>query len=129
MFSFGCIADVQCADVEDGFNFDKTVRRCYRGALVQLGTAVDWWAKASEAPAFIAQLGDLIDGKNAQEGHSQQMLDKALAHFHRIPIRTIRGQAGFKPLTTPHQLMLLHNPYHFKASSWLSWFGFCWWQI
>ena len=116
-FSFGVIADVQWADQDDGTNYDKTVRRCYRGALKTLQNAgallrldpttsglqpnaalsvyhpnpeltrsrptlaASWWSghRGSEAPAFIAQLGDLIDGKNAQLGQSESALDAALA--------------------------------------------------
>ena len=67
-FSFGVIADVQWADVPDGFNYDRTIRRCYRGALDQLKDAVHWWG--AQQLHFIANLGDLIDGKNAQLGQS-----------------------------------------------------------
>lgn len=43
LFSFGAIADVQYADQEDGWNFRKDYRRYYRGGLLKLRGAVDWW--------------------------------------------------------------------------------------
>lgn len=43
LFSFGAIADVQHADIEDGWNWHKTRRRYYRGGLLQLKLAVDTW--------------------------------------------------------------------------------------
>jgi hypothetical protein len=33
LFSFGLIADVQWMDTEVGYNYKRTVKRCYRGAL------------------------------------------------------------------------------------------------
>jgi len=89
LFSFGVIADVQWADLDDGFNFARTTRRCYRGALTQLGAAVDWWTALAEPPIFIAQLGDLIDGQNAKRGQSESALRAALAHLSRAPGRVV----------------------------------------
>lgn len=43
LFSFGVIADVQYADCEDGWNWNCTVPRYFRGALGQLRKAVDFW--------------------------------------------------------------------------------------
>ena len=84
LFSFGVIADVQWLDAEDGYNYARTVKRCYRGALDVLGLAVDWWCARQDPPLFIAQLGDLIDGQN-RNGQSQTALDGALAHLDRAP--------------------------------------------
>ncbi|KAL1516015.1 hypothetical protein AB1Y20_002628 [Prymnesium parvum] len=75
--SFGVIADVQWADIDDGTNFDRSVARRYRGALAQLRAAAQWW-QAHAPLAFVAQLGDLIDGKNAPLGQSRRALDAAL---------------------------------------------------
>ena len=36
--ALGLIADVQWADIDDGTNFDGSVKRCFRGALTQLDT-------------------------------------------------------------------------------------------
>ena len=68
VFSFGVIADVQWADAEDGSNFDGSVRRCFRGAFEQLERACEWWR--GQPLDFVAQLGDLIDGKNVALGQS-----------------------------------------------------------
>lgn len=86
-FSFGIIADVQWADIDDGSNYAKTTKRCYRGALTTLGNAVDWWLDLPQPPAFVAQLGDLIDGLNNAEqlDQSTEALDAALAHLERLP--------------------------------------------
>lgn len=45
LFSFGAIADVQYADQDDGWNFEKDFRRYYRGGLLKLRDAVDVWLK------------------------------------------------------------------------------------
>lgn len=65
LFSFGVIADIQYADIDDGMNFSKTEERGYRAAHREAQRAVDYWASLSLAPQFIAQLGDLIDGQNS----------------------------------------------------------------
>ena len=89
LFSFGVIADVQWADTEDGYNFDKTVARKYRGAFRNLIRAVDWWNGLPEPPNFIAQLGDLIDGINVKLGDSMPALEAALTELERAPCPTI----------------------------------------
>lgn len=45
VFSFGAIADVQYADLDDGWNYNKTYRRYYRAALLKLKRAVDVWIR------------------------------------------------------------------------------------
>jgi len=85
LFSFGVIADVQWADSEDGSNFDGTVLRRYRGAFRTLVRAVEWWRALPEAPAFIGQLGDLIDGINVKLGQSVPALEAALNQLGRAP--------------------------------------------
>eukprot|EP00581_Thalassiosira_minuscula_P017527 CAMPEP_0183713314 /NCGR_PEP_ID=MMETSP0737-20130205/8191_1 /TAXON_ID=385413 /ORGANISM="Thalassiosira miniscula, Strain CCMP1093" /LENGTH=391 /DNA_ID=CAMNT_0025942081 /DNA_START=10 /DNA_END=1182 /DNA_ORIENTATION=+ len=99
-FAFGIIADVQWADAPDGTNYAKTVRRHYRGALNVLGNAVDWWLSLSnededdehEPPlSFIAQLGDLIDGKNnaAQLDQTDAAMKAALDRLDRLPCPSV----------------------------------------
>ena len=82
-FTFGVIADVQWADDEDGYSFDRTVKRCYRGAFRNLVRAVDWWNTIIEPPTFIAQLGDIIDGINVKLDATIPALDAALAELRR----------------------------------------------
>ena len=65
LFSFGVIADIQYADIEDAMNFSKTEHRGYRNALQEAKRAVEYWKQLSPPPVFIAQLGDLIDGQNS----------------------------------------------------------------
>ena len=74
---------------DDGYNYDRTVQRSYRGALVVLGRAVDWWLGQRIAPEFIAQLGDLIDGSNAKSGTSDSALEAALVNLRRVPFRVV----------------------------------------
>jgi len=115
-FSFGLIADVQWADIEDGHNFAKTSIRHYRGAFQNLVEAVDWWSEINkidnEQPSngsgdngtdddekkengtveftrtcplsFVAQLGDLLDGINADLGQSKEAFSKALDQLDRM---------------------------------------------
>ena len=80
------IADVQWADAEDGYNYDRTVARRYRGAFRTLQRAVEWWKSTAAPPlAFVAQLGDLIDGINANLGQSESSLEAALVELRRAP--------------------------------------------
>ena len=65
LFRFGAIADIQYADIEDAMNFSKTENRCYRGTLQHTHTAVAYWNQQAPKLAFVAQLGDLIDGQNS----------------------------------------------------------------
>ena len=83
-YAVGLIADVQWADVDDGWNFAHTSKRCFRGALNQLSRAVDWWD--SQDLAAVAQLGDLIDGRNAALGASEAALEGALKHLRRLRV-------------------------------------------
>ena len=88
-FTFGVIADVQWADTEDGYNFDRTVVRCYRGAFRTLGRAVDYWCALASPPNFIAQLGDIIDGVNVQLGGTQSAMTLALGELDRAPCEAV----------------------------------------
>eukprot|EP00903_Cladosiphon_okamuranus_P014139 g13140.t1 len=83
LFSFGAIADVQYADQEDGWNFKKDYRRYYRGGLVKLRGAVDWWLR-EETHRFALQLGDVIDGANKRNGHSEAALSSVKAEVDRL---------------------------------------------
>lgn len=63
LFRFGLIADIQYCDCDDAANFAGTEVRGYRGTLHQAHEAVKVWNE--HEVAFVAQLGDLIDGQNA----------------------------------------------------------------
>ena len=72
LFSFGIIADVQYADIDDGHNYTRTKGRYYRNSVNLLTEAIKCWNNMSPKPSFIFQLGDLIDRhKRRQEGRSQ----------------------------------------------------------
>mmetsp|Transcript_51748 Transcript_51748/g.76717 ORF Transcript_51748/g.76717 Transcript_51748/m.76717 type:complete len:402 (+) Transcript_51748:34-1239(+) len=88
-FAFGVIADVQWADSPDGYNYAKTVKRCYRGALVTLENAVDWWNDLPNSPLFVAQLGDIIDGTNKKLGQTESALEAAFRHLDRAPCPSV----------------------------------------
>eukprot|EP00752_Nemacystus_decipiens_P005814 g5259.t1 len=83
LFSFGAIADVQYANQDDGWNFKRDYRRYYRGGLVKLRDAVDWWLK-DEKHRFALQLGDVIDGANKRNGHSEAALSSVKAEVDRL---------------------------------------------
>uniref|UniRef100_A0A3Q2QZG3 Manganese-dependent ADP-ribose/CDP-alcohol diphosphatase n=1 Tax=Fundulus heteroclitus TaxID=8078 RepID=A0A3Q2QZG3_FUNHE len=87
LFTFGLIADVQYADIDDGFNFTRTRRRYYRSSLQLLKNALRSWSESAVKPAFILQLGDLIDGFNKPRGASQRALDAVLREFASCPVR------------------------------------------
>ena len=90
LFSFGVIADVQWADIPDGTGFGGRDRRYFRGALAVLTAAVDYWGAVR--PTFVAQLGDLVDGKSKQNGArggSAAALEAARAQLRRLPCRVV----------------------------------------
>eukprot|EP00966_Prymnesium_polylepis_P310339 7170082-Prymnesium_polylepis.1 len=84
VFSLGLISDVQWADADDGWNFARTTRRCFRGALIQLTRAVDWWR--DQELVAVAQLGDLIDGRNAATGQSESAMAAAISQLRRLSV-------------------------------------------
>jgi len=64
------------------------VRRCFRGALGVLSDAVAWWSEETEL-AFVANLGDLIDGRNSKLGQSATAMEAARALLQRLPCRVV----------------------------------------
>ena len=95
ILTFGIIADVQYADVDDGTDFSQTRQRFYRNSLNLLKNAVNEWKSNADSVSFILQLGDLIDGKNKQGGlmTSKRALSTALHPFNslHVPIYHIIG--------------------------------------
>ncbi|KAG9411691.1 hypothetical protein AC1031_017330 [Aphanomyces cochlioides] len=83
--TYGLITDVQYADVDDMWNYQKTSMRYYRHALDVLGFAVNLWIEEALGPSstmcFAVDLGDLIDLKCKLYGRTQQALDLTRAHF------------------------------------------------
>ena len=97
--SFGLIADIQYADLDDAWNFAKTDLRGYRGALTCAANAVSDWngtatattnaAAASSAStasgttlatpiSFVLNLGDIIDQQNESRGTSEKAIESVL---------------------------------------------------
>jgi len=92
VLSFGVIADIQYADAEDGQAFSGT-KRYYRHALEAVHMATAAWNEEEGRVAFIAQLGDIIDGRNQRDGTSRTALDtvmKALA-ASPVPVQHLIG--------------------------------------
>ncbi|TFJ99705.1 Tripartite motif-containing protein 7 [Platysternon megacephalum] len=83
-FSFGVIADIQYADIEDGYNFWGSRRRYYRHSLHLLQSAVDGWNKEDSQLEFVLQLGDIIDGFNAQHKTSESALRRVMNKFKKL---------------------------------------------
>jgi manganese-dependent ADP-ribose/CDP-alcohol diphosphatase len=69
--------------------FAGNVKRHYRGAFRTLERAVDWWRSLRTPPAFIAQLGDLLDGVNVKSGNSVPALEAALEQLERAPCPSV----------------------------------------
>lgn len=97
LFTFGVIADIQYADKDDGYNYVKTRMRYYRSSLSLLRDATQEWASETCRPAFILQLGDIIDGFNVPLKTSETSLAKVLAEFEelKIPVHHIWGNHEF----------------------------------
>eukprot|EP00041_Stephanoeca_diplocostata_P037063 m.1383994 g.1383994 ORF g.1383994 m.1383994 type:complete len:246 (+) comp24973_c0_seq128:352-1089(+) len=108
LFTFGAIADVQYADMDDQWDFSKTQIRQYRGALEILRAAVCEWNTMPQI-SFIANLGDIIDGHNNGLKESQVALDRVLGEFnliaHDIPVAHLIGNHELYNFTIflPHQ--------------------------
>ncbi|XP_072523383.1 manganese-dependent ADP-ribose/CDP-alcohol diphosphatase-like [Salminus brasiliensis] len=84
LFTFGVIADIQYADRDDGFNFHRTRKRFYRNSLRILNNASRCWEEEEEPerrPAFILQLGDVIDGLNRDHDASDRALQAVMDEF------------------------------------------------
>ncbi|XP_075759526.1 manganese-dependent ADP-ribose/CDP-alcohol diphosphatase isoform X2 [Pelodiscus sinensis] len=82
--AFGVIADVQYADLEDGSDFGGARRRYYRQGLGLLRSAVRAWNAERGRLDFVLQLGDLIDGRNAQHRASERALRRVLRELERL---------------------------------------------
>lgn len=81
VFSFGLIADIQYADLNDGCNFHGTRTRYYRNSLHLLRNAIRHWNEETMKPSFILQLGDIIDGFNSKYSASEKALQTVLDAF------------------------------------------------
>lgn len=111
LVSFGMVADVQYADVEDGWDFHHVHQRFYRNALPQLQSTVAEWLRVAKAEStsklrFAVNLGDLIDGKNRPAATSRQALESTKVAWQPF-------EAAVGPV---HHLVGNHELYNFSAS-------------
>lgn len=81
---FGAVADVQYADVDDAWNFRKTQKRRYRGALEALRAAIEDWTQGPRLD-FIADLGDMIDQQCESNQNSGICVDRVLQEWKKAP--------------------------------------------
>ncbi|GAB1296242.1 Manganese-dependent ADP-ribose/CDP-alcohol diphosphatase [Apodemus speciosus] len=97
LFSFGVIADIQYADLEDGYNYQRSRRRYYRHSLIHLQGAIEDWNKESSMPCCVLQLGDIIDGYNAQYKVSEKSLEVVMNTFQmlKVPVHHTWGNHEF----------------------------------
>ncbi|XP_035526582.1 manganese-dependent ADP-ribose/CDP-alcohol diphosphatase [Morone saxatilis] len=86
LFTFGVIADIQYADLDDGYNYSRTRRRYYRSSLQLLRNAQESWSESPVKPEFILQLGDIIDGFNKGHDASGRALATVLREFSSSPV-------------------------------------------
>lgn len=76
---FGLITDIQYADIEDGYSYDKKKKRFYRNSLNLVREAVKNWNERKSPPIkFILQLGDIIDGKCKSINESIPAMNKII---------------------------------------------------
>ncbi|KAG2791080.1 hypothetical protein JG687_00001401 [Phytophthora cactorum] len=109
LVTFGLVADVQYADVEDGWDFHHISKRYYRNALPQLQATVAEWLRAAKSGMklrFAVNLGDLIDGKNRPASTSRQALESTKSAW--TPFQDAMGPV--------HHLVGNHELYNFPAS-------------
>lgn len=88
LLRFGAIADVQYANVDDGWNFTGTQARRYRGALECLRRAIKDW-KVGPTLHFVADLGDIIDQQCETQGDSHDCLARVLKVWEDLPCHVI----------------------------------------
>ena len=80
----GLIADVQYADIEDTWNFNRSHKRKYRSTLKSLSNAVDCWSH-TENLELVVDLGDAIDGfRNENRDMGIHALTKVMCEWHRM---------------------------------------------
>ncbi|XP_028821569.1 manganese-dependent ADP-ribose/CDP-alcohol diphosphatase-like [Denticeps clupeoides] len=85
LFTFGVIADVQYADIDDGANYTRTRARYYRNSVRLLRRACRAWSEEDVRPRFVLQLGDVIDGHNVKHGASERALETVLRELDGCP--------------------------------------------
>jgi len=109
--AIGIIADVQYADVDDGWNFKKTAKRCFRKTADCLEEAIETFDEYSERKQLskicsdyvdstlyepklcrennpkistILELGDLTDGRCTKKGQKENIPDEAEKSIEKL---------------------------------------------
>jgi len=79
--TFGVIADIQYADVEDATDFSGKQKRYYRNSLEIVKQAANHWR--GNDVEFVVQLGDIIDSKAKQHKGSEIECSKVLKELNK----------------------------------------------
>lgn len=87
VFTFGVIADIQYADIDDGLNYSKTRTRYYRNSLKLMRSAIQCWREEEVNLSFILQLGDIIDGYNKNHGASDRAIETVINEFENSLVK------------------------------------------
>ncbi|KAH0629550.1 hypothetical protein JD844_011702 [Phrynosoma platyrhinos] len=111
LFSFGVIADIQYADLEDGYDFLGVQKRYYKHSLCHLQKAIQEWN--GREVQFVLQLGDIIDGFNAQYKMSERALETVMKEFQKLkaPVHHVWGN---HELYNFSRECLVHSPLNTK---------------
>uniref|UniRef100_A0A8D0EDS3 Manganese-dependent ADP-ribose/CDP-alcohol diphosphatase n=1 Tax=Salvator merianae TaxID=96440 RepID=A0A8D0EDS3_SALMN len=122
LFSFGVIADIQYADLEDGYDFMRIRRRYYKHSLQHLQNAVEEWNRTEVPLQFVLQLGDIIDGFNAQHKMSEQALETVMKEFKKlkVPIHHVWGNHEFYNFSRDHLMHSVLNTKHLQDKTFLT---------
>ncbi|XP_054834366.1 manganese-dependent ADP-ribose/CDP-alcohol diphosphatase [Eublepharis macularius] len=121
LFSFGVIADIQYADLEDGYNFLETQKRYYRHSLHHLQSAIEDWNGEEVQPQFVLQLGDIIDGFNAQHKMSEKALARVMEEFKKLkaPVHHIWGNHELYNFSRNYLRQSVLNSKYLQDQTWL----------
>ncbi|XP_042305481.1 manganese-dependent ADP-ribose/CDP-alcohol diphosphatase isoform X2 [Sceloporus undulatus] len=120
LFSFGVIADIQYADLEDGYDFLGIQKRYYRHSLCHLQKAIEEW-NGSEVQ-FVLQLGDIIDGFNAQYKMSERALETVTKEFQKLkaPVHHVWGNHELYNFSRDRLMQSLLNTKYLEDQTLLS---------
>ena len=119
ILTFCVLTDIQYADVDDGFNYDKTRLRYYRNSLNLVREAIDNWKQyESEKKVdvkFLLQLGDLIDGKSKSINDSLPAMNKVLGELNRL-FENKNSSTNSEAMPNLLHIWGNHEFYNFKRS-------------
>ena len=93
VIKFGMIADIQYVDADDATDFTGKQKRSYRNSLEVVKKAVKRWSEG-EGVQFVAQLGDLVDGKAKTNGTEVADCEKVLEELHECKSKSLINIIG-----------------------------------